>query len=365
MKSTFQKALILAPAVFKNRDYLAQTSYRDSGLWYNFSFKKFFNHRLNVQEQKARKVVLKSKPTRYLVDINNMCNLSCPLCFSGGLQKKYPQIRRGFMKPEQFKHILDQIKDYAIDLWLFNWGEPFLHPQLDEILYLTKQAKASVVLSSNLNIFDERKAELLVKNEVHRIIISIDGVDQESYQTYRAGGNFETLKNNIRLLVAKKKELKSAYPLLIAQCIVMKHNQDKLEQFKTLFEGLGVDIVDFVPMSLMSQDGDELSKSLKSDHPRYSPYYELARKEWCKDLYDTLVFNYNGDVYTCCMIALDAKLKYANIFEHSLDQIWNNDFYRYSRQLFSAEGETQGSQKQVMCNVCKGLQKSSELSELL
>ena len=70
----------------------------------------------------------------YAIDIVGTCNLRCPTCPVGN----FPAADRpkGFMAPDLFERILAKIRVDAVvaepEVWLFNWGEPLLHPQLPE-----------------------------------------------------------------------------------------------------------------------------------------------------------------------------------------------------------------------------------------
>lgn len=54
----------------------------------------------------------------------NVCNLGCLTCPTGtGLMQRRPSI----MPFETFRHITDQIKDHAVLLVFWAWGEPFMN----------------------------------------------------------------------------------------------------------------------------------------------------------------------------------------------------------------------------------------------
>ena len=57
------------------------------------------------------------------------------------------------------------------------------------------------------------------------IIVSLDGVDQETYAKYRVGGQIERVFDGVRRLVAAKQQLGAQTPLINLQFIVMKHNE--------------------------------------------------------------------------------------------------------------------------------------------
>ena len=85
------------------------------------------NLKLQKLEQLINATVVKSYPSIYYIDPGNRCNLRCALC-----PIKYSEndidMPRGFMSDKLYLSILDKIKDYSIELHLYNWGEPLLHP---------------------------------------------------------------------------------------------------------------------------------------------------------------------------------------------------------------------------------------------
>ena len=59
------------------------------------------------------------------------------------------------MKVDDFKKVFDKIYKEAPDIThvsLYSWGEPFMHPYLDEIINYVHSKNVSVALSSNLSI---------------------------------------------------------------------------------------------------------------------------------------------------------------------------------------------------------------------
>jgi MoaA/NifB/PqqE/SkfB family radical SAM enzyme len=82
-------------------------------------------------EKKLHYSRLKSMPYRYTIDPINICNLRCPLCPTGlGILAR----KQGKMQFDKYKDIIDQIASYAYQIELYNWGEPFLHPHIFEMV---------------------------------------------------------------------------------------------------------------------------------------------------------------------------------------------------------------------------------------
>jgi len=77
------------------------------------------------------------------------------------------------------------------------------------------------------------------------LIISIDGTTQETYSSYRIGGNLEKVIEGAKNIVKWKKELKSKTPHIIFQFLVVKPNEHQIEDVKRLGKEIGVDEVRF------------------------------------------------------------------------------------------------------------------------
>ena len=152
--------------------------------------RKFANFVLSKVQKWLRRDCLISMPYRYYIDPTNLCNLRCPLCPTGRMELQRP---RGRMNLEDFKRIVDQIAPYAYYVELYNWGEPFLHPQIFDMIRYASERKISVQLSSNLNYFNEEMAEQAVASGLTRLLVSVDGATQETYEKYRCGGRLEVV----------------------------------------------------------------------------------------------------------------------------------------------------------------------------
>ncbi len=59
------------------------------------------------------------------VEITNNCNLDCSFCVKNKRNKMFISI-------DDFKIILDKLKDYTKYLYFHIMGEPLLHPHINE-----------------------------------------------------------------------------------------------------------------------------------------------------------------------------------------------------------------------------------------
>ena len=136
----------------------------------------------------------------YAIDVVGTCNLRCPSCPVGNMPNE-PRAK-GFMTLELFQEILQKIKKESPvvnpEIWLFNWGEPLLHPQIREIIEIVHSFGWAVMVSTNLNV--KRGLEDLVISAPTSIKISISGVTDKNYSITHERGDIKLVKENLVLL---------------------------------------------------------------------------------------------------------------------------------------------------------------------
>lgn len=314
--------------------------------------RKLANFALAKVQKWLRRDRLISMPYRYFIDPLNVCNLRCPLCPTGRGELRRP---RGKMSLEDFKRIMDQIAPYAYSVELYNWGEPFLHPQIFEMIRYASERKISVQLSSNLNYFDEEMAEQAVASDLARLLVSVDGATQETYEKYRRGGRLEVVLRNLRLLVEAKRRAGSFTPFITLRTLINRYNEHELDQLRQLAADLGVDSFSTGPIFVNTRDRRQVEEWLPEDE-RLSYYdYSVEHLEniWhCADLWENLTINWDGGIAPCCWLQ-DPVHDFDNAFTKPLREIWNGNVYVSSRRVFSLGGSRKGP-VQTICTRCKG-----------
>lgn len=106
---------------------------------------------------------------RIYIEITSSCNLNCSFC-QETLREPH------FMSVDEFAHTLEQIRPYTNYIYLHVKGEPLLHPQLEEILILCKNAGITVNLTTNGTLL-KQKLPILIAHTPHQINISLHSAD--------------------------------------------------------------------------------------------------------------------------------------------------------------------------------------------
>ena len=111
------------------------------------------------------------------------------------------------LDPKRLSSLLEGPNGLGRDLVYLNLyfqGEPYLHPGMDDLVQVGKRAGLYVSTSTNAHHIDETRAEKLVKSGIDRLIISIDGANQEAYSSYRVGGKLEKVLSGTQAVMQSK-----------------------------------------------------------------------------------------------------------------------------------------------------------------
>ena len=293
------------------------------------------------------------------IELSAFCQLKCPFCRTGGLRQQYQHIKRGFMKVDTMKVIMDKIFDKTRIgfAYLYNWGEPLLNPDVVELVETVTRKSAPCELGTNLQHLTPEMASGIAKSGLGSIRVSCDGMIQETYETYRRGGNLQLLLSNSRMLADAKKQNSHHGPQIIFQMIVTKFNHHEIPQYEAFAKQNGADSVIFSPLCALTPEGWLQHKDfVHSD--KYSLLCVGNIKD-CRSPWNRLSFDWNGDVYNCCNPVGLEHYCLGNILESSLEDIWNCEKMQYIRRYCStkkAEVET----PDIPCYRCFGIFPSEE-----
>jgi MoaA/NifB/PqqE/SkfB family radical SAM enzyme len=307
--------------------------------------------------KQLRRDRLVSMPYRYTIDPTNTCNLRCPLCPTGlGILGR----ERGLMKMADFQHVVDEIAPWCYLLELYNWGEPFLHPGIFDMINYAYQRKIVVRLSSNLNHFNPEMAGKTVDAGLGCIIVSVDGATEESYQSYRRRGRLETVLRNLRYLVDAKRSRNADHPFIMVRMLMNRYNEREVETLRTVIMDIGADIFVAGDLFIDTTNAAQRQEWLPLD-AKNSPYdyqegdsgQQVIENVWhCSDLWESMTINWDGGVAPCCWLHKHEH-DFANALQQPVREIWNGAAYVSARRVFALGGSRTGPQN-VICTTCRG-----------
>lgn len=251
-----------------------------------------------------------AKPMTLYIDIVGSCNLRCPSCPVGNSE---PGKGGSRMSLEVFGQILQKAKrEYGIvGVGLYNWTEPFLHPELAEFIRCAKRENLICTLSTNLNLI--RNVEEVLAAEPDSLRISLSGFSQAVYGETHVRGDIEKVKENMRLLSAAKKRVRNRKTAIYVYFHKYRHNLQEREPMKRFARSLGFDWLEDWAYYMPLERVMELAEGkLPPEHLRFVEEQlalpigkaieeaKVFRKEPCGLLQDQIVIDAAGDLHICC-----------------------------------------------------------------
>lgn len=280
------------------------------------------------------KASLPALPISISIEPTTSCNLRCPECPSGLRSFTRPT---GMLKQDLFEKVIDELSPTLAYLIFYFQGEPYLHPQLLEMIRYASQKKIYTATSTNAHYLNDETARKTVESGLDRMIISIDGVDQETYSSYRVGGKLSKVIDGTKNIIKWKRELKSKTPHVIFQFLVVRPNESQIEDVYQLADKLGVDevalktaqIYDYKNGSDLIPVNEKYSRYKKKDDGSYDIKNSLLNHCW--KMWHSCVITWDGKVVPCCFDK-DAHFVLGDLKEQSFKEIWNQKKYQSFRQ---------------------------------
>lgn len=285
-----------------------------------------------------KKPLVWGKPASISIEPTTSCNLRCPECPSGLRSFTRPT---GMLETDLFKKTIDESAAFASYLLLYFQGEPYLHPDFAHMVSYAHQKGLYTATSTNAHYLNDESARKTVESGLDRLIISIDGTTQKTYESYRVGGNLEKVIEGTRTLINWKKKLSSQTPYVIFQFLVVRPNEHQINDVQTLGKELGVDKVAFKTAQIYDyQHGNTLIPTIE----KYSRYkrtsddtYALKNKlkNQCWKMWHSTVVTWDGKVVPCCFDK-DANHEIGTIENHTLAEVWEGkDYNDFRKQLLA------------------------------
>ena len=280
-----------------------------------------------------KRPILWGQPISISIEPTTSCNLRCPECPSGLRNFTRPT---GMLNLDFYKKIIDEVYKDTLSITFYFQGEPFLNSDFLNMVNYASQKKMHTSTSTNAHFINDETAQKIVKSGLDRLIISIDGTTQETYEQYRIGGNLNKVINSTKYLVNSKKKLQSKTPHLIFQFLVVKPNEHQINDIEMLAKQLNVDEIRFKTAQIYNyQQGNSLIPSIDA-FSRYKRNadgtYVLKNKlpSQCWKMWHSTVVTWDGKVLPCCFDK-DAKHQLGNLQLISFKEIWKSNRYNQFR----------------------------------
>lgn len=237
------------------------------------------------------------------IEISNICNLKCSFCPGTTRSPKR-------MNTDEFKIVLEKIKDYTDYIYFHLLGEPLCHPDLENFLQIAEEMKFKVIITTNGTLLNKCNDILLNSNSHYKTVISL--------HSFEANDNKISLKNYLNdcFSYAKSAENKKIVVLRLWNNGGKDTlNNDILNVLEKYFpkpwneERNGTRIGE----KIYIQYGDKFDwPTLESDN--------INENVFCYGLRDQIGILSDGTVVPCCLDS-NGDIPLGNIFEYNMEII--------------------------------------------
>mgnify|MGYP002525117097 FL=1 len=192
-------------------------------------------------------------PVQAFFEVTYRCNLRCDMCHYLEIieetesQKTY----KNEMSSEEVKKAISRLPRFS--LITFTGGEAFMKTDFMEILeFATRKHKVHII--TNGTTLSDKVVEDLMRLRLKSVWgsglfymgVSIEGGEALHDGITTVPGSFKKTTQGLERLIARRKELKSRFPLIHLTCVIKRENVRDLVPLYEYANKLGVDISNFV-----------------------------------------------------------------------------------------------------------------------
>lgn len=255
------------------------------------------------------------KYKKIYIEITNICNLNCSFCSKTSKEKKN-------MSKEEFKHILEQIKDYTDYIYLHIKGEPLLHPNIIEFIKEAEKYNIKVNLTTNGTLFKEKAKELGKCNNLNKINFSLHSENnQDNY--------LEDIFDNIKYLSPKTTVI---YRLWTLNNNELDEKSTKIVDKIKEYYNLSQETVD----KIKNENNIKINPQIYVDKDNEFIWPTINNHKscgYCYALKTHIGILVDGTVVPCCIDA-EGIINLGNIYYEDLNKIIQSDRYQNLQKSF-------------------------------
>ena len=138
--------------------------------------------------------------------------MGCPECPSG--LKQFTR-KTGNLSISLNKKIIDELAEKLTYINYYFQGEPYINKNFFDFIKYANSKKIFCSTSTNGHFLNDENCKKTIQSGLKRLIISIDGNSQETYQVYRKNGKYKRVIDGTKNILKWKKGLISPLKALI------------------------------------------------------------------------------------------------------------------------------------------------------
>ncbi len=250
------------------------------------------------------------------------------------------------MRWRDYERLMDEVAASLVAIAFWQWGEPLLHPCIVQMVREAHERGILTFLSTNAQSAPEEfDLTGLLRSGLDMLIVSMDGVTQETYRSFRTDGDVEKVRQFTRAITRTKRDLGLEWPVINVRAIATSGNEAEIRSVREFAHEAGADLFSVKSVSLY-YEADPRSPSLprqeryrsfqyrgNAEAVAYAAMPNLCTKPWA---WPTL--RQDGTLLLCeCDHSMSAAL--GNVFEAgSFREVWRSTRAGRLRKEYGRDG---------------------------
>jgi len=173
-------------------------------------------------------------PPYLSVDVTNKCNFSCKHCWRTARPRPV-----GSMDVGLFEKIVREVnlhRSFHRAFKLASGGEPALHPHFRELMEISARYEMPTLVYTNGTLLQSFSHREILNWRLDTVVVSVDGVDADSYERFKTGGNYASLRRAVMDFYQCRRTLGCRTPVVeIRHVIVASETVTQLLQFRRVW----------------------------------------------------------------------------------------------------------------------------------
>lgn len=330
---------------------------------------------------------LAPRPRYVEIENTTICNKQCIMCehtFWTDQVEHHTEFA-------DFKFMLDQFRGLR---WLHTTGEgsSFLNPDFPKIMeYARREKHAALYIVDHLADVGEAELRHLVEIGLFGLYVSVDAATRETYEKIRKGCNWDSLQDNLRQIIAIKKEKHSPLPEICFRYIILKENAHEMPAFLDLIAqlatpenrpwigagGVRIELVGNLEFTdIKDQSVSTVARECidaviaKTRQYNFNTFFfhtesnKLPSIRQCYAWLEPYIMD-GGYVLPCCNVLMSnrrtdlRKYAFGNLHDRTFDAIWNSERYR----RFRCYVNDMSKPVPAFCAICRAFRNKERIAQ--
>jgi radical SAM protein with 4Fe4S-binding SPASM domain len=271
----------------------------------------------------AQASIEKCIPIKMVLEVTHCCNVKCKYCYAN---TSAAGSSPGLLTTNKIYSVLDQASELGVFKLTVTGGEPFMRPDLFDILSYAEKLNMFIRVQSNGTLITEKHALKFSEMKAAALDITLLGAEEKTHDMLVGSkGAFQKSCQAIKNL------RKLGVPVTI-KFVINKYNYDEAESIMTLAEELNVDRVNRTALIYPRFNGDVDTLGLRvSDdqlHALAKKAIYIPHPDPCGAGRNKFTVSPYGEIYACQFV----RHPVGNLRDQDLKSIWNSPEMEYSRE---------------------------------